>query len=201
MPNPCSVHVIHQHRQGVTSPKTVEQSGENKNGGQSGPFVNVQNVTQILSSCKRTLTEICCDQRSLDMALVCSLLICVNVWKCDSCEYNAAPFERPAKVRIRRLQCTPRCRVNIGIGCKVHSVNTLKWRTSCGWQYTNVRTYRRVNGVLGVRSIGTHPVSEECSGIEWAVRLGFRYLFWIRKTLLTSTSSSDQVEGQKISEY
>ena len=74
------------------------------------------------------------------MALLCSLLICVNVWKCDSCEYGAAPFEHTAKVRIRCLQWIPRCCVNIGIGCKLHSVNNFKRRTSCGWQYTNVRT-------------------------------------------------------------
>ena len=68
-----------------------------------------------------------------------------------------------------------------------------------GWQYTNVQTCRRVNGALGVRSIGTHPVSEEFSEIEWAVRLGLHHLFRIRKTLLTSTASCDQVEGRKIS--
>ena len=134
-----------------------------------------------------TITKICCDRRSLDIAHVCSLLICVDVWKCDSCEYAAASFEHTTKVRILRLQWIPRCCVNIGIGCKLHSVNTLKRRTSCGWQYTNVRTCRRVDGVLGVRSIGTHPVPEEFSEIEWAVRLGLHHLFRIRKTLLTST--------------
>ena len=76
----------------------------------------------------RTITKICCDQRSLDMAHVCSLLICVNVWKCDSPEYAAASFEHTAKVRIRRLQLIPRCRVNIGIGCEIHIENTLKRR-------------------------------------------------------------------------
>ena len=56
----------------------------------------------------RTITKICCDQRSLDMAHVCSLLICVNTYgnvilvntllhrlnkpqKCESVVFNGFP--------------------------------------------------------------------------------------------------------------
>ena len=90
------------------------------------------------------------DRRSLDMAHVRSLLLCVNMSKCDSCGYAAAPCKHPAKVRIRRLQWIPCYRVNVGIRCKLHSVNTPKRRKSCGWQYAKVPTCRRVNGALHV---------------------------------------------------
>ena len=47
-----------------------------------------------------------------------------------------------------------------------------------------------------MRSIGTHPVSEEYSEIGRAVRLGSRDLFRNRKTLLISTASSELRAGR-----
>ena len=66
--------------------------------------------------------------------------------KCDSCEYATAPCKRPAKVRVRCLQWIPCCRVNVGVCCELHSVNTPKRRKSYGWQYAKVRTRPHVNG-------------------------------------------------------